>query len=413
MSGFEIAAGIVTFISASRKLADGISRLSALRHAPDVLLALNNEVADLQCVLEDLDELVRQSNNTPNHAVPPGFERAVQKTKKVLLDLEELFAYELTTFDDRTGRLRVDRSAWLQTQNKVQKAQHIVQQCRLELSTAVSLLSSATSIESQNQIHRFGVSFETFTSENSQLCQDISQRMAGMESRLDGLVNYITGPYISDVHTSQPDGVHDYPEPGLKHEENVFSNVPAIASLSDDKFPRWFWYRAVNIGFSYAPATGPELLLRFPCVRPAHCDWFIFARMGDAEGLKRLLTNKQASGRLRPLEFVMLANGNPVHDIDATFGLSALHDHSMKIVSQQCRMVDTTSVDEILEAPPLHITYGRQGFSPAFRVALKAHPLSSLEEKDAIGETLLFKAVRLSDLPLGEWVDQMFLKQEC
>lgn len=51
MSGLEIAAAIVTFISASRKVADGISRLSGLRHAPDVLLALNNELADLQCVL--------------------------------------------------------------------------------------------------------------------------------------------------------------------------------------------------------------------------------------------------------------------------------------------------------------------------------------------------------------------------
>lgn len=51
MSGLEIAAGIVTFVSASRKVADGISRLSGLRHAPDVLLALNNELADLQCVL--------------------------------------------------------------------------------------------------------------------------------------------------------------------------------------------------------------------------------------------------------------------------------------------------------------------------------------------------------------------------
>ncbi|KAL8926529.1 MAG: hypothetical protein Q9208_002856 [Pyrenodesmia sp. 3 TL-2023] len=142
MSGFEIAAGIVTFISASRKVADGISRLSGLRHAPDVLLALNNEVADLQCVLEDFEELAQQSSNTSNHAVTPGFIRAVQKTKKLLLDLEKLYSYELTTFDDRTGRLRVDRSAWLQTQKKVQKAQHDVQQCRLELLTAVSMLSS-------------------------------------------------------------------------------------------------------------------------------------------------------------------------------------------------------------------------------------------------------------------------------
>lgn len=74
------------------------------------------------------------------------------------------------------------------------------------------------------------------------------------------------------------------------------------------RFPRWFWYRAVNVGFSYTPATGPELLLRFPCVRPAQCDWFIFARMGDAEGLKRLLTQKQASSMLHYLQLLRVSS---------------------------------------------------------------------------------------------------------
>lgn len=85
----------------------------------------------------------------------------------------------------------------------------------------------------------------------------------------------------------------------------------------------------------------------------------------------------------------------------------------MKVVSQQCQLVDTTSVDDILEAPPLHVAYGRQGSSLAFDAALKAYPLSCLEEKDAIGETLLFKAVRRSDLPLSESVCPMLPKQVC
>lgn len=77
-------------------------------------------------------------------------------------------------------------------------------------------------------------------------------------------------------------------------------------------------------------------------------------------------------------------------------------DYSIRLVSQQCQNVDKISVDDVLEAPPLHITYRTQGAGPAFRASLRAYPLSSLEEKDAIGETLLFKAVRQSDLPLGE-----------
>lgn len=66
------------------------------------------------------------------------------------------------------------------------------------------------------------------------------------------------------------------------------------------KFPWWFWQKATNIGFSWNAPDGPELLLRFPCVRPSHCDWFSFARMGDVEGMQYLLERKQAS-RMLPL----------------------------------------------------------------------------------------------------------------
>ena len=51
MSGLEVAASVLAVISASKKVADGIAKLSSLRHASDVLLALNNEVSDLQCVI--------------------------------------------------------------------------------------------------------------------------------------------------------------------------------------------------------------------------------------------------------------------------------------------------------------------------------------------------------------------------
>ena len=77
-------------------------------------------------------------------------------------------------------------------------------------------------------------------------------------------------------------------------------------------------------------------------------------------------------------------------------------DYSIRLVSQQYQNVDSTSIDDILEAPPLHVIYRTQGTSPLFRDLMGTSPLSALEEKDTIGETLLFKAVRQSDLSLGE-----------
>lgn len=46
-----IAASVVTLVKTSRMIGNGISKLLALKHAPDVLLALNNDVVDLEYVI--------------------------------------------------------------------------------------------------------------------------------------------------------------------------------------------------------------------------------------------------------------------------------------------------------------------------------------------------------------------------
>lgn len=68
--------------------------------------------------------------------------REVQRANEVLLSLEKLIAFDLTTFDHQSGRLRVDRSAWLRTQSKVEQAQNDVRNCRFGLSMAINLLTS-------------------------------------------------------------------------------------------------------------------------------------------------------------------------------------------------------------------------------------------------------------------------------
>ena len=48
---FAIAASVIALVNTSRKAVKGITKLAELRHAPEILLALNNEVMDLQFVI--------------------------------------------------------------------------------------------------------------------------------------------------------------------------------------------------------------------------------------------------------------------------------------------------------------------------------------------------------------------------
>ncbi|KAL8934468.1 MAG: hypothetical protein Q9211_005211 [Gyalolechia sp. 1 TL-2023] len=345
MSGLEIAASLVTFIGVSREVVDGISRLAGLRHAPDILLALNNEVSDLQCVIDDLSELEQQHEEVLTRSITPSFYRSVEKAKDVFLKLEKLIAYDLTTIDRQTGQRRLDRSTWLRAQKKVEQA-------KLDL---------------YRQSHRFGVVLDTLISQNAQFSNEISNRMVGIETQLNGLAGYVAnsngvrdptpiplqrfgaddGVRISDVPAGNSSVDHACSFPNLyfqvqrRHScegichcvchqthrwrspalaEKIMGNLfvgyagfptlfqkcnvlgcsqasPKVAKIAY-KFPWWFWQRAVNIAFSWSSPEGPELLLRFPCIRSSYCDWFVFAKKGDAKGLEDLLERKQASGTL-------------------------------------------------------------------------------------------------------------------
>ena len=66
----------------------------------------------------------------------------LKKSNETVLRVEKLINYELTTYDDRTGQLRVDKSTWLRRQKNIEQAQIDVRNCRIELSSAVNLLTA-------------------------------------------------------------------------------------------------------------------------------------------------------------------------------------------------------------------------------------------------------------------------------
>ena len=78
-------------------------------------------------------------------------------------------------------------------------------------------------------------------------------------------------------------------------EKNCKSRSPSAARVTYC-FPRWFWNRAVRIGMTFAPCGGPELLLRFPRLRPAGSKWFELVRLGDIGSMQTMLAKGEASG---------------------------------------------------------------------------------------------------------------------
>lgn len=65
MDPFSLAIGFLTLLKAGGTIGKGLQKIIALRKDPDILLALNNEIVDLQIVVQDVYDLLRQHSG--NH----------------------------------------------------------------------------------------------------------------------------------------------------------------------------------------------------------------------------------------------------------------------------------------------------------------------------------------------------------
>ena len=142
-----MTAGILAVIGAGSTVRKGLKKIISARRLPDVLLQLNNEVTDLQYVVQDVDNLLRQRSQSTgedrcslsSHA---SLTSALEHAKATLLALESLIIHELTTVDSLDGRTKMNRITWLRVESKVKSLKDDIRTDRVRLSSALSLLAS-------------------------------------------------------------------------------------------------------------------------------------------------------------------------------------------------------------------------------------------------------------------------------
>ncbi|KAL8685892.1 MAG: hypothetical protein Q9224_005625 [Gallowayella concinna] len=491
-----ITAGIITLVGTSRKVADGISKMLDLRHAPDTLLALNNEVVDLHFVIEDLAELEQRFQDTLYRVITPSFRRALERTKEVLLALERLIAFRLTKPGSDFGRSEVDRSVWLRSKAHIGRVMQDVRDCRTRLSNSLAIITASISIQSYSETRRINCQVETFMTDNARCYQELAQRLIGVRKQSNekvppaktsaGPMDTATEVALAGKTSSSilPDGealmssvrieclrrcpchsacscvchrAQRVLSPGVL--ERLFGNLflgysglpsllkpcNVIACRRDSsmylkmtyRFPQWFWSRAVSATFSaegHGGRLGPELILRFPCIRPLDGNWGNVVQFGDIESLMHLINHKNAS----------------LHDVDSKYGMTALHwamhqrridttstlihsgadlaaEDGFGLTPRHCLLfdntyyipecftsqrkdrllllrrlqaMDTSFEDDLLEEPILRNIYQGSNTYGASRKSIKAG--GGIDETNALGETVLMKAIGHNDEPTGK-----------
>ena len=144
MDPLSVTASIIALFQAGGTVSKGLKKIANLRNAPDILLALNNEVADLHSLVENIDDVLRQHRDNTGLEPIVCLCRALDRAKRTLLKLENVLAYKLTSIKskDRESHPVLDRSSWLRLESSVQRLKDEIREDKLSLLSALSVLTS-------------------------------------------------------------------------------------------------------------------------------------------------------------------------------------------------------------------------------------------------------------------------------
>jgi hypothetical protein len=137
MDPLSITASILTILGAGGQVAKGIAKIRALKYAPDILLALNNEIANIQYLVQDVNHVARQHEEVHETKFSASVCRALEKVRETLLATEQLIAYELTTIDSVNGLVKLDWKRWLRLEDNIRQLQERMRNNKVDLSTAL------------------------------------------------------------------------------------------------------------------------------------------------------------------------------------------------------------------------------------------------------------------------------------
>ena len=135
------ASAVITLLDTARRL-DSLIR--EIKHAPDEILAINNEVADLRLLVFQLQELTNADLTVETYLATP-LQTALARLKAV----DEL----LSRLKGRPKRIRVE---WIRIQQQIRQHQVALRDARLQLTSCLSVATvSAKSIQIQAEITNF------------------------------------------------------------------------------------------------------------------------------------------------------------------------------------------------------------------------------------------------------------------
>ena len=139
----SITASIIAVVGAAEGVTKTLTKIKNIRNAPEELLALINEVSDLQIVLGDIQSYTQTMTISP--PIQDAFQHLsvlIDRARNKLLQLDELIQYRLTKPESAVGRIKVSRREWATARTTIDNFRQSLRDIKLNIIAQMSVINS-------------------------------------------------------------------------------------------------------------------------------------------------------------------------------------------------------------------------------------------------------------------------------
>ena len=140
MEPLSIATGVITLLSAGSTIGNGFKRVIDLRHAPDILKALQDDIACARLFASNAINLIQKTATTLDQQVLTAVSNAHSQLNNEIHRLESFIAYELTVPTDGGKAIRPDKSVWLRAGPRIRELSQDLQARTSDLRNSLLVL---------------------------------------------------------------------------------------------------------------------------------------------------------------------------------------------------------------------------------------------------------------------------------
>ena len=174
----SIVASSIAILGALTTSGKGISKLISLRHAPEELQDLSNEVESLRLILEHIRLALLNIHGSQLYRDYEGaMTSLLQDMRRAVDDLESLIVCQLQRVD-KDGTISLSKREWLQASSKIEKKKQRISKARSKLGTMMDAMNLQLGGQAERQ-HALQIQSISLVSQNVQsLQQDIHASLA-------------------------------------------------------------------------------------------------------------------------------------------------------------------------------------------------------------------------------------------